>query len=31
MGPVMKLVAPRVKGLADGRLVNEMVRELLGP
>jgi uncharacterized protein YqeY len=30
MGPVMKLVAPRVKGLADGKLVNEMVRELLG-
>lgn len=31
MGPVMKLVAPRVKGLADGKVVNEMVRELLGP
>jgi len=29
MGAVMKLVAPRVKGLADGKLVNEMVRELL--
>lgn len=29
LGTVMKLLAPRVKGLADGRLVNEIVRELL--
>jgi len=31
MGAVMKFVAPRVKGLADGKVVNELVRELLGP
>jgi uncharacterized protein YqeY len=30
-GAVMKLLAPRVKGLADGRLVNDIVRELLSP
>lgn len=29
LGAVMKLLSPRVKGLADGRLVNEVVRELL--
>lgn len=28
-GAVMKVLAPRVKGLADGRLVNEVVRDLL--
>jgi uncharacterized protein YqeY len=28
-GGVMKLLTPRTKGLADGRLVNEVVRELL--
>lgn len=30
MGKVMKLVMPRVKGRADGKLVNEKVKELLG-
>ena len=29
IGAVMKLVMPRVKGLADGKLVNRLVRELL--
>jgi uncharacterized protein YqeY len=29
LGSVMKLLAPRVKGVADGRVVNEVVRELL--
>lgn len=29
LGAVMKLLSPRVKGVADGRLVNEVVRELL--
>ena len=29
MGAVMKLVMPRVKGVADGKLVNDIVRELL--
>lgn len=29
-GAVMKLLGPRTKGLADGKLVNEVVRELLG-
>jgi hypothetical protein len=29
LGAVMKLLTPRVKGQADGRLVNEVVRELL--
>lgn len=29
LGAVMKLLSPRVKGLAEGRLVNEVVRELL--
>ncbi|MEP7357241.1 MAG: GatB/YqeY domain-containing protein [Anaerolineales bacterium] len=31
IGAVMKLLTPRTKGLADGRLVNEVVRELLQP
>ena len=31
MGKVMKLVMPRVKGVADGQLVNEVVREKLQP
>jgi len=30
MGDVMKLVMPRVKGLADGKRVNQFVREALG-
>jgi uncharacterized protein YqeY len=29
IGAVMKLLAPRTKGRADGRLVNEVVRDLL--
>jgi uncharacterized protein YqeY len=29
LGAVMKLLTPRTKGRADGRLVNEVVRELL--
>lgn len=29
-GAVMKILAPRTKGRADGKLVNEIVRELLG-
>jgi hypothetical protein len=29
MGAVMKLLSPRTKGRADGKLVNEIVRELL--
>ena len=29
-GAVMKVLAPRTRGQADGRLVNEVVRELLG-
>jgi uncharacterized protein len=29
MGKVMKMLAPRVKGVADGRWVNNRVRELL--
>lgn len=31
LGQVMKLVMPQVKGMADGRLVNEIVRRKLGP
>lgn len=31
MGQVMKLVMPRVKGVADGKLVNTVVREKLQP
>jgi uncharacterized protein YqeY len=30
MGNVMKVLMPRLKGQADGRLVNEVVRDLLG-
>ena len=30
MGKVMKLVMPEVQGLADGRIVSELVREMLG-
>ncbi len=29
MGKVMKLIMPRVKGRADGRVVNQKVREIL--
>ena len=30
-GEVMKALLPKVKNLADGKLVNEVVRELLSP
>ncbi len=30
IGKVMKVLMPKVKGRADGKLVNEMVKELLG-
>ncbi|HLV00555.1 MAG TPA: GatB/YqeY domain-containing protein [Acidobacteriota bacterium] len=30
LGQVMKLVMPQVKGVADGKLVNEIVRRKLG-
>ncbi len=30
MGAVMKLLTPRTKGRADGKLVSDVVRELLG-
>jgi uncharacterized protein YqeY len=30
MGKVMKALMPKVKGKADGKLVNELVKELLG-
>ena len=30
MGKVMKALMPKVKGKADGRLVNELVKEMLG-
>jgi uncharacterized protein YqeY len=30
MGKVMSVLMPKVKGKADGKLVNEVVRELLG-
>ncbi|MBS1115100.1 MAG: hypothetical protein H6Q94_829, partial [Nitrospirae bacterium] len=29
MGKVMKMLAPRIKGIADGKWVNNRVRELL--
>lgn len=29
MGAVMKVVMPKVKGVADGKLVNQMVKEML--
>lgn len=29
MGDVMKIIMPQVKGLADGRLVSQMVKEML--
>ena len=31
LGSVMQLVAPKTKGLADGKLVNRLVREMLTP
>ena len=30
MGMVMKLVSPKIKGVADGKAVNQRVKELLG-
>jgi hypothetical protein len=30
MGKVMSVVVPKTKGIADGKLVNEVVKELLG-
>ena len=30
MGAVMRLAMPRLRGLADGKAVNSLVRELLG-
>ena len=30
LGQVMRLVVPKTKGAADGKLVNQLVRELLG-
>jgi uncharacterized protein YqeY len=30
MGKVMKVLMPKVKGVADGKLVNQRVKELLG-
>lgn len=31
MGKVMKIVSPKTKGLADGKAVNQRVKELLSP
>lgn len=31
MGKVMKILQPKVKGLADGKLVSDVVKELLAP
>ncbi len=31
MGKVMKVLMPNVKGVADGKAVNQRVKELLGP
>jgi len=30
MGAVMKIVMPKVKGVSDGKIVNQIVKELLG-
>ncbi len=30
MGNIMKLLMPKVQGLADGKLVNQLVRERIG-
>ena len=30
MGKLMKVVMPQVKGKADGKLVNDIVKEVLG-
>ncbi len=31
LGKVMRILAPRIKGVADGKIVNNRVRELLQP
>ena len=31
LGKVMKVLMPKVKGVADGKVVNQRVKELLGP
>jgi uncharacterized protein YqeY len=31
LGAVMKLVMPKTKGVADGKVVNQLVREMLSP
>ena len=31
LGKVMKVLMPKVKGVADGKIVNQRVKELLGP
>ncbi len=31
LGKVMKVLMPKVKGVADGKIINQRVKELLGP
>ena len=31
LGKVMKILMPKIKGVADGKIVNQRVKELLGP
>jgi uncharacterized protein YqeY len=31
LGKVMKVLMPKIKGVADGKIVNQRVKELLGP